>query len=129
MGEKGHRIWVYFSRVWYNGNPQESKDNTLYILRLATEDEGYWKASGKYEAAIASLLLVAQREAQEWNLEEVEVWNPSAATLAAAQILHPSAAVVRREKESIASLNWYGPHEGPAAESIDWLERDKYVWC
>lgn len=130
VGEAGHRVWMYFARVWYNGNPEESKGNTLYILRLVFEDGSSGSEAGaKHEAAIASLLLFAQREAQEWNLEEVEIWNSSPTTLSAAQKLHPSAAVVHREKESIASLKWYGPHQGPVEESIEWIEREKYVWC
>lgn len=142
--EKGNRIWCYWTRMWYNGDPKESKGNTLHILRLVIESEGQssWEGSGtnhingssssgghKHDAEIASLLLMAQRQAQEWNLEEVEVWNPTSATVTAARKLDPNARVVNRDSESIASLNWFPPHEGRVAESIDWIGNEKYGWC
>ncbi|KAF2189578.1 hypothetical protein K469DRAFT_700800 [Zopfia rhizophila CBS 207.26] len=140
--EKGKRIWCYWTRMWYNQNPKEAKGNTLHLLRLVIEDEARsnWEGSGtnhvngssadhKHDDAIAALLLMAQREAQEWNMEEVEVWNPTSATVSAAQMLDPNAAVVNRDKESITSLKWFPPHEGHVAESIDWIGNEKYGWC
>ncbi|KAF2638078.1 hypothetical protein P280DRAFT_90491 [Massarina eburnea CBS 473.64] len=139
--EKGKRVWAYWTRVWYNENPQEARGNTLHILRLVVEDEGHssWEGSGtthtdenstdhSHDAAIAALLLMAQREAEEWKLEDVEAWNPSSATLAAAQKLEPSAKLVQRDQASIASLMWYPPHEGAVAEKIDWIGNEKYGW-
>ncbi|KAF2735467.1 hypothetical protein EJ04DRAFT_194916 [Polyplosphaeria fusca] len=140
--EKGKRIWCYWTRMWYNSNPTESKDNTLHILRLVIEGEGHssWEGSGtshakgssadqEHAAAIAALLLMAQREAEEWRMEVVEAWNPASATVAAAQMLDANAKVVFRDKESIASLKWYPPHDGDVAESIDWIGNEKYGWC
>ncbi|KAF2266789.1 hypothetical protein CC78DRAFT_559123 [Lojkania enalia] len=139
--EKGKRIWCYWTRMWYNSNAQEAKGNTLHILRLVVENEEHssWKGSETkpmngsskvhmHDAAIAALLLMAQREAEEWNLEEVEVWNPSSATVAAAQMLDSSASVVDRDSESICSLMWYPEHEGKVADSIDWIGNEKYGW-
>ncbi|KAF2472064.1 uncharacterized protein BDR25DRAFT_333511 [Lindgomyces ingoldianus] len=140
--EKGKRIWCYWTRMWYNSNPAEAKGNTLHILRLVIEDEGRndWERSGRshmngaapdhnHDAAIASLLLMAQREAQEWNMEEIEAWNPSSAMMAAAQKLDPNAKVVNRDMESITSLKWFPSHDGPVADSIDWIGNEKYCWC
>lgn len=137
--EEGKRVWCYWTRMWYNEDPADSKGNTLHILRLVIEDEGSssWEGSGvnavstdhKHDAAIAALFAMAQREAEEWKMEEVEAWNPSAATLAAAQKLDPSAKVIDRDMESIASLQWYPAHEGRIAESIDWVGNEKYGWC
>ena len=139
--EKGSRVWVYWTRVWYNENTQEAKGNTLHILRLVVEDEAQssWERSSngqanghsaghKHTDAIAALLLMAQREAEEWTLECVEAWNPSAATLAAAQKLDPGAELVERDTESIASLMWYPPLDKPVADSIDWIGNEKYGW-
>ncbi|KAF2276030.1 uncharacterized protein EI97DRAFT_433442 [Westerdykella ornata] len=123
--EEGKRVWCYWTRMWYNSDPTQAKGNTLHILRLVVED-------GREEDAvdaIAALMALAQREAQEWRMEEVEAWNPSPATVAAARILHPSAEVVDRDTESIASLRWYPPHTGNIAESIDWVANEKHGWC
>lgn len=140
--EEGKRVWSYWTRMWYNQNPQEAKGNTLHILRIVIEDQGHssWEGSGtshadgnptdhSHVAAITALLLMAQREAEEWRMEEVEAWNVSSATLAAARKLDSSAKVVERDMESIASLKWYPPHDGPVAESVDWIGNEKYGWC
>ncbi|PVI08588.1 hypothetical protein DM02DRAFT_578760 [Periconia macrospinosa] len=135
----GKRVWMYWTRVWYNGNPQETKGNTLYVLRLVVEGRvqaGWHSSNDKQEydsdqeqEAIMSLLAMAQREAEEWKMEQVEVWNPSPVTVEAARRLHPTAEREDREEESIASLKWYAEHEGPVASSIDWVCNEKYGWC
>jgi hypothetical protein len=136
--EQGKRIWMYWTRMWYNQDPQEVKGNTLHILRLVIEDESHasWEGrqngaapSHKHANAIAAMLLMAQKEAAEWKMEEVEIWNPSSETVAAAQRLHPGAKVVDRDSESIASLRWYPQHDGPVADTIDWIVNEKYGWC
>lgn len=123
--EPGKRVWCYWTRMFYNNDPKDAKGNTLHILRLVVEDNYQDDVS----TAIAALLSMAQGEAQEWRTEEVEVWNPSSATVAAAQKLHPSAKVIDRDTESIASLKWYAPHKGRVADSIDWIANEKYGWC
>lgn len=121
--EKGKRIWCYWTRMYYNAH--EAKGNTLHILRLVVEDE----QQGNVADALAALMAMAQKEAQEWQMAEVEAWNPSDVTVAAAQKLHAAAKVIDRDSESIASLMWYPQHEGKVADSIDWVENEKFGWC
>lgn len=149
--EKGKRVWCYWTRMFYNPDSIEAKGNTLHILRLVTEDsdsvgETNGNTNGKsnshtnghsnsdsvhhnHEAAITALLAMAQREAEEWKMERVEMWAPSPIALAAAQRLDNSAKVINRDTESIASLRWYPEHDGPVADKIDWVENEKYGWC
>lgn len=127
--EKGKRVWCYWSRKWYNQNPAEAKGNTLNILRLVIEDAHENSVNHSHDTAIAALLAMAQREAEEWKMEYVEMWAPTAATLAAAQRLDPSVKVVDRDDESIASLKWFPEHDGPVADKIDWIANEKYGWC
>ncbi|KAF1943205.1 hypothetical protein EJ02DRAFT_400834 [Clathrospora elynae] len=133
--EKGKRVWCYWTRMWYNQDPAEAKGNTLHVLRLVIEccswDETSSKSKGahSHDAAIAALLAMAQREAQEWKMEHVEIWAPSPATLAAAQRLDPDTKVIDRDTESIASLQWFPEHDGPVANQIDWVGNEKYGWC
>lgn len=134
VGDKvGKRVWCYWTRVWYNEDPAVVKGNTFHILRLVVEDDvlGSQNAteSGGHDAAVAALLAMAQREADEWKTEHVEVWSPSASVLAGAQMLDKSAKVIDRDAESIASLLWYPEHEGLAADQIDWISNEKYSWC
>jgi hypothetical protein len=140
--EKGKRVWCYWTRMWYNPDSTQAQGNTLHILRFVVEAQGQssWEGSGtsngdevsndhSHEAAIAALFFAAQQQAEEWKMERVEAWNPSSATLAAAQRLDSHAKVVDRDMESIASLKWYPQHNGPVAESIDWIGNEKYGWC
>jgi hypothetical protein len=132
--EKGKRVWCYWTRMWYNQNPAEAKGNTLHILRLVIED-GSWNepssssVNHSHAAAIAALLAMAQREAETWKMEHVEMWAPSSTALAAAKKLDPSAKVIDRDTESIASLQWFPEHEGSIADKIDWISNEKYGWC
>jgi hypothetical protein len=136
--EKGKRVWCYWTRMWYNQDPAEAKGNTLHILRLVIEDGG-WEGSSSHsngaaqdhshDAAITALMAMAQREAEQWKMENVEMWAPSPAALTAAKRLYPNAKVVDRDVESIASLKWFPEHEGPVADKIDWIANEKYAWC
>jgi len=136
--EEGKRVWCYWTRMWYNEDASQRKDNTLHILRLVVEDgASSWESStgrhtngtpAHHVAAIAALFQMAQQQAEEWRTEQVEIWNPSSATLAAAQTLDPTAQLVERDTESIACLKWYPKHDGPIAESIDWIGNEKYGW-
>ena len=136
VGEPGSRVWCYWTRVWTN--PQEEAPNTLHILRLVVEDESFADFTPASEdtvgktigspttKAIASVFAAAQAEANKWGMHEVQIWNPTSTTLAAARTLNQRAVVEHRESESIASLNWYG--EG-SWENVDWICNEKYGWC
>lgn len=153
--EKGKRVWCYWTRMWYNQDLAEAKGNTMHILRLVIED-GAWEEGNlnhtnghsenntnghstnhingnsvdhSHDAAIAALLAMAQREAAEWNMEHIEMWAPTPTAIAGVQRLDPSAKVVNRDTESIASLQWFPEHDGPVADKIDWIGNEKYGWC
>jgi len=141
VGEPGKRVWCYWTRMWYNKDPMASEGNTLHILRLVIEEYGMfiWENPSpeqendikKYASSIASLLHLAQKEALEWRMAEVEIWNPTATTIEAARLLDPEAKVVDRESESIASLRWYGDRtgDGKVADDVHWVGNEKYGWC
>ncbi|KAF3032895.1 hypothetical protein E8E11_003544 [Didymella keratinophila] len=129
--EVGKRVWCYWTRVWYNADVSVVKGNTMHILRLVVEDDvlGLRNMSEGDSKAIAALLAFAQREAEEWKTEHVEIWSPSPSALAGAQLLDKNAKVIDRDSESIASLLWYPEHEGAAADHVDWIGNEKYGWC
>lgn len=137
VGEKkGSRVWAYFSRVW--ANPQEQSPSTLHILRLVIEDDksSDFAPASVEEArtlrdtdvarAISEIFKVAQSEAARWDLQEVLLWNPTSAALAAAQLINPDARVEQRESDSITSLRWYG---SGSWKDVDWICNEKYEWC
>ncbi|KAJ8118247.1 hypothetical protein OPT61_g746 [Boeremia exigua] len=131
--EAGKRVWCYWTRVWYNEDASIAKGNTMHILRLVVEEDVLGHANvGEGDgrsAAIAALLAFAQREAEQWKTEHVELWNPSAPAVVGARMLDRSAEVIDRDAESIASLLWHPEHEGAAADHIDWISNEKYAWC
>lgn len=137
--EPGKRVWCYWTRVFTT--PNETKDNTLHILRLVIEDttEDDLEAATDENAsrlqdsptarAVASLFAAAQLEASKWTMADTDIWNPTSTTLAAARLLDGSAKVVHREKESIASLRWYGEEMENPVEHVEWMCNEKYGWC
>ncbi|KAH7095874.1 hypothetical protein FB567DRAFT_42359 [Paraphoma chrysanthemicola] len=133
--EKGKRVWCIWTRMW----SAERKDNTFHLLRLVIENGG-WEDTAishpngqsedhSHDAAIAAIMVFAQREAQDWGMAQVQIWNPSSVTVRAAQRLDPKARVIDRDEESIASLQWFPEHNGPMADEIDWVANEKYAWC
>ncbi|KAF2157286.1 hypothetical protein K461DRAFT_219032 [Myriangium duriaei CBS 260.36] len=136
----GKDVWCFWTRWWYNTDLSSPKGNTLYILRLAVDDENYDdttatpegvdKASGsEISNAIADLLQAARVEASKANMEDVKIWNPSSATLAAAQKLNSNAHVIHRDKDSIASLKWCDQGLANIADSLVWTCNEKFAWC
>ena len=135
--DAGHRVWCYWARQWYNNDPNDPKGNTMHIIRLVVDDADYDDTEAANDegvdsakdteivSAIASLLTAAQAEASQWNIGEVEIWNPTSVTLAACRTIDPSVKVSHRDEESIASLRWYGE----SAQNVQWLANEKFGWC
>jgi len=122
-------IWCIWTRVWYNPDKDQSKGNTMHVLRLVVESDDQDESEdheSEHIEAIAALMRVAQEQAMEWRMSEVEIWNPHPRTLAAAAKVLPEVSVTHREEESIAALKWYGEEDETA---VTWLENEKYVWC
>ncbi len=143
-GEKGNRVWCYWTRTWQNAN--EAKGNIFHILRITCEDETSinWetRASANPEVdavnpslsrKMAALFLAAQTEAKEWNMGAIESWEPSKTVLSAAKRISPQSLLIERDRESIPSLMWYGEaSESPASDGLDqvqWIANEKYGWC
>lgn len=139
------RAWVIWMRVFQNSDPNKSEGNTLHITRVCIDDQTNATSNGhasngasstngnssstdnsrNYTALIAAVLRVAQREATQWNMAEVELWNPESYALAAVREIAPKAQIIDREMDSIASLKWYGKED----TEVEWLENEKFAWC
>ncbi|EHL00121.1 putative Lysine acetyltransferase [Glarea lozoyensis 74030] len=112
-GAPGSRIWIIFSRVFYGPLTDAAAGNKFYVLRLVVEDE---RVSDENAEKLAAVLRVAQREAGEWELKSVAVWNVSGVVKELLGKTGMQWEEVEREEDSIASLMWYGEGEGGPAE-------------
>ena len=134
-GSEGSRVWCYWTRIFADPTKEP---HILHVLRVVVEDEQFSDfAPASDEPAqelkdsstaknIAAVFAAAQRQAEEWKVKEVQIWNPTSMTLAAAQLLDANVAVVHRNEESIASLLWYGKGSW---QDVDWILNEKYGWC
>ncbi|CZR64577.1 uncharacterized protein PAC_14475 [Phialocephala subalpina] len=123
-GPEGKRVWAIWTRAFYGPLKPES-GNTFHILRLVLEDETDNEQNAE---SLKSILDIAQEEAKEWQLNEVEMWNPSEVVRSLVRRTELEHKVEHREEESIPSLMWYGDEETKAGD-IWWVANEKYGWC
>ena len=136
----GRRVWCIWSRFFGNAS---TDGNTLYVLRMVVEGEesltssfcgctmkntGSNTANQEQMEAAVSILRSAQIEAAKWEMNNVQVWNPSPTIVQAAKAIDQSSYVVHRDVDSVASLKW---HTGGSSKAtiVEWLFNEKYGWC
>ncbi|KAK3934660.1 lysine acetyltransferase [Diplogelasinospora grovesii] len=124
-GEPGRRIWAVWTRGYYGGL-KTMEGNTLYILRVVVEGEEEKDDDEDLAKGFRSILHIAQAEAAEWRSQDVHMWNPNPRLKKIIERTGVDCEFVDRDKESIASLMWYG--QGPTAE-LDWVANEKFCWC
>lgn len=137
-GQVGERVWC----VWTRTFGKTKAESILHVLRLVVEskkEQSDTKAkSGNnminsavlcdaHVLAVASVLLAAQHEAANWDMQNVEIWNPTRISVLAAQKLEPSTVIVNRDKKSITSFRWYG--DKPSCGTVEWVLNERYGWC
>ncbi len=133
-------MWCIWSHFF--GNESNGSGNTLHILRffLGDSENGVSNKSdpviaekevafetGERIDTVATLLEAAQHDAAEWDMHELQIWNPIPIVVAAAQTLDPSVRVVHREEDSIACLKLHKPD--PQITKVEWIANEKYGWC
>lgn len=124
-GRPGHRMWAIWTHRYYSDPKTTSTDNTLYILRLVTEEK---HTSTKQVEQMRAVLQAAQAEAFKWKLHNVTMWDPTPwvqELIKQTGIQHRN---VQREDDGIASLLWFGEGSGKE-DMIEWIGNEKYGWC
>ncbi|KAK2759159.1 hypothetical protein FQN54_003259 [Arachnomyces sp. PD_36] len=101
---------------------------TLHILRLLNDDPSTPAEKEETIKAIAAVLRRAQYEAHKWEMQTVEIWNPTPLVQEAAKLLDANAEVVERERSSIPCLKWDGAEMG-MGDDVEWFWNEKYSWC
>jgi GNAT superfamily N-acetyltransferase len=142
-GPAGNQVWATWTHRYYNHPSIESSNNVLYILRFVMEaDESGVHQPGKareklpedkYEEQVRYLEAViraAQREAFEWKLDTIQLWDPSPLVMKMLKDMNLANKVVERENNSIASALWYN-EEGEVSSDFGplWLHNEHYAWC
>ena len=131
VGVSGERVWVVWTRAYYGKLDAPKAGNTLHILRLVIEDEDKEQTEERVQRQAESLKLclkAAQKEAVEWKLKHVELWNPSQLVQKLINKIDIEHNPVERETSSIPSLMWYGEGDSTADEIV-WVENEKFCWC
>ncbi|GAD91734.1 hypothetical protein NFIA_091150 [Paecilomyces variotii No. 5] len=123
-GVDGLRVYC----AWTRNFGETPAENVLYILRWMYDEPTTAEEEQETAEAMAAVLRRAQLEATEWNMAQVDFWNPTPLMQKAATILDPSAEVIHREKSSIASLKWNGAEQG-LGDQVEWFWNEKYTWC
>jgi hypothetical protein len=126
-GDSGSRVWAIWIRTYYGPVEQADSGNTLHILRLVIENDSPSETATNAEK-LKSIIELARREAKEWRSGWVELWNPTPYVKDLVQKVGMEHTEVEREKESIASLRWYGPGSG-GTKNIEWVGNEKFGWC
>ncbi|KAM5476950.1 hypothetical protein MauCBS54593_000221 [Microsporum audouinii] len=114
--------------TWNRKYGATQKDSTLYILRTQYEEPASAAERQATVEALAAVLQRARAEAQEWNVDHVEIWNPSALVKEAILTADSKAVEVHREKDSIPCLKWDGS-KYEYGDNVDWMWNERYGWC
>ena len=140
-GSSGNQVHAIWTHRYYDRFDADQPHNVLYILRLVIEaDPTATRLSSDahkrpdeqvYHQTLESLtavLLAAQAEAADWNLDGVQIWDP---TPMAKELLHDSGlhhVEVERESEHIASLLWYDDDGAIGRDPPLWVNCEHYAW-
>lgn len=129
-GGRGKRVWaIWTHRLYCPPGSLDASRNTLYILRLVIEHE-YDATSSEdqmeIKACLEAVIQSAQNEAAEWDLSTAKLWNPSPLVEKLIEWTGIRCDKVERDRDSIASLLWYGDE---SQDGVEWIANEKYAWC
>jgi hypothetical protein len=129
----GYQAFIIWTRDWRINNGALA--GRLDVLRLVILSNA---APDNREVMVSSLLYAAVMEANEWNVEEIQIWNQTDLILKAAQSYFDKdnleVVTQRPDNESVACLAWYGNWNigrtlQNVPNNVDWVANEKYCWC
>ncbi|KAI5300840.1 hypothetical protein KEM56_002159 [Ascosphaera pollenicola] len=116
------------SVVWSLTLYTNPKEDTLYILHIQHDQPSTPAEHADVVKGIAACLIRAQMEAQQWHTHAVKLWNATPIVEEAIAKIDPTSQIVHREKDHIASLQWYGL-DGMGEEAPGWWMAERFAWC
>ncbi|KAF2109439.1 hypothetical protein BDV96DRAFT_615784 [Lophiotrema nucula] len=139
-GSPGSQVWAIWTHRYYSHPDTKEHLNVLYILRLVVEadetatrlpSDSKERLGDKKEeeqmSYLKAVLQAAQREAYEWKLDVVRLWDP---TPLVQDILKRSGVefeLVEREDDYIASAIRYREGHDRATAPL-WVNNEHYAW-
>lgn len=129
-GQPGKRVWAIWTHRFYEF-PGTSGRNVLYILRLVLEARLPDAARQDADVEIQNLKLVleaARAEAAEWDIPQVQLWDPSPVVAGWVEKTGITHRAVNRTGDSLACLRWYGGGS-EKGDAVEWVYNEKYAWC
>ena len=123
-GQPNSRVSATWAGNLYGGK-EKPQDNVLVILKFTVEDDAM--SDEEMSRAIRAIMGVAQRNAEEFLIAKIEMWNPDERTERLVnQMPDLQAKLVVRETSKIASLRWFG--EGTVSD-VEWVANEMFEWC
>lgn len=127
-GKPGNRVWIIWAHRYYSHPDVSPEDNVLYLLRCVLENERPNEKELELQAeSMKAVLESAQKEAFDWELHHVKLWNPIPAIQTLLERCSIPFQTVERTKDSIACLAWFEP--GVPHTDVEWIANEKYAWC
>ncbi|KAN0069402.1 hypothetical protein V8E54_012417 [Elaphomyces granulatus] len=114
--------------TWTRTVGETPNSRTLYILRWMYDEPKSPAEEKTTVEAIAAVIQRAQLEAYEWEMRDVQFWNPTPLLEQAARMLDPDITITQRDTSSITSLRWNGAEQGLSSD-VEWMFNEKYAWC
>lgn len=133
-GPPGRQIWAIWAHRYYSHPSSEKGDNTLYTLRLVMENNAIDMAKdpvlyNEQVGYLKAVLEAARKEAEDWKLDQVHLWNPSPVVQGMIRREGIKYELVEREELAIASGLWYGENGEGSLAPPKWINNEHYAWC
>ena len=122
--EAGARVWAIWTRGFYGPVDDPGSGNKLHVLRLVAKHSNP-ENLGRQIECLKAVLQAAQREAEDWRLGVVEIWNPDERTRVLIEQMRIEYRYVERQHEGIPSLMLFGDDRG----DVEWIVSEKHAWC
>lgn len=136
-GSPGRRVWVIWTRRYYDHPDKEDSHNVLYILRLVLEGDSSLDNDAlptearhvEQTQSLKAVLEAAQQEAHTWKLDEIQLWDPTPLVRKMLTHMDVKHKIVERQKTSIASALWFHEENDFIGSTPLWLNNEHYAWC
>ena len=123
------KIWCIWTRVLDDADDKEGEEegNGLHIIRLVFDLQPSENAEEEVQRCLEALVREAHREASEWDIRRIDIWNPHPWMVKALQAVTSDESLFTRETDLLPCV-WFESSGDPI--DVSWIEIQKYgSWC